>query len=92
MLGLGPPQKIQLPFKVEQDFYKPARHSDSEGWEVQLFDNDDQVLEEELGVGVSADFFILSVDMVSVVKPKQKRSKGKMCKIKITTDDASMAS
>lgn len=80
---IGSTQCVKIPIKVETDFYKPSNYdNDEEGWEVQLFDNDCEDLIHELD-GQNADFFILSVDMVSVVKPKKKKVRGRMRKVAV---------
>jgi hypothetical protein len=73
---MGTPQIVKLPFTVEADFWKPSY--EDEGWEIELHDNDDRELEKD--IGGTADLFILTVDCVSIEKPKTK-SKGKMRKI-----------
>jgi hypothetical protein len=84
------PQRIRLPFKCETEFYQPPGtdpEDDETGWEIQLFDNDDAALVDELAA--PSDIFVLSADMVSVVKPKLKKKKGKMRKVDMreTGDD-----
>jgi hypothetical protein len=82
---MGKKQRIKLPFKVKTDFYVPPgsdSDDEEEGWEIQLFDNHDPELLHELGV--PTDFFVLSLDMVSVIKPKQKKKRGKMRKVAMT--------
>ena len=81
---LGDPMVIKLPFKVEQQFYKAQEifDNDEDGWEVLMIDNEcsklKEELEEDLGEDEEAivpDHFLLTVNMVSVVKPKTKKVK-----------------
>jgi hypothetical protein len=62
---IGNPQRIKLPFKCEEQIVD---------WEVQAFENDDQELTD--GLGGSQFYFVLSVDLVSVVKERERRKKG----------------
>jgi hypothetical protein len=70
-------QRFKLPFKVEPDYYTA---DGGEGWEIQVFDNDDVRLLEELD-GDAMCFFVLSVSLVSVEKAPKKKRKGTMRRI-----------
>jgi hypothetical protein len=70
-------QRFKLPFKVEPDYYTG---DGGEGWEVQIFDNEDTELYDELD-GEVMSFFVLSVNLVSVEKPRQQKRKGTMRRI-----------
>ena len=74
-------QVLDLPFKCETDFFKEDPFNDYDGWEVQLLDNEDQELFQELEREES-EFFLLSLDMVSVVKPKAPKSEGGMRRVR----------
>jgi hypothetical protein len=62
---IGNPQRIKLPFQCEEHIVE---------WEVQAFENDSQALTD--GLGGSQFYFVLSVDLVSVVKARKKKEKG----------------
>jgi hypothetical protein len=77
---VGAPMVIDLPFQCETSFYiRDPTDEEDQGWNVDLFDNPDDVLKEEIEGNV--DFFFLKVHLVSIVKPKQKKAKGKMRRI-----------
>jgi hypothetical protein len=73
----GAPQRFKLPFKVEHDYYTG---DGGKGWEVQIFDNEDEDLHDELE-GEVMSFFVLSVNLVSVEKPRKQKRKGTMRRI-----------
>jgi hypothetical protein len=62
---VGDPQRIKLPFQCEQHIAH---------WEVQAFENDSQELTD--GLGGSQYYFVLSVDLASVVMERKKKEKG----------------
>lgn len=62
---IGNPQVVKLPFKCEEDIVD---------WEVQAFINSNDDLNSDLGG--NQFFFILSVQLVSVVKSRKKKTKG----------------
>ena len=61
-------QHVKLPFKIEHDFCT----DDGPGWKLQVYDHDDKELNE-----LSQCYFILSVELVSVVKPCTSKDNGK---------------
>jgi hypothetical protein len=67
-------QHFKLPFKVEHDYYTG---DGGQGWVVQVFDNEDSDLYHELDSEVMI-FFVLSVNLVSVEKPRKQKHKGTM--------------
>ena len=71
-------QCVKLPFDVEEDLWRGPL-GDQDGFEVQVFENDDNTLTDELGQ--TTEYFILSVDMVSVEKEKPKKARGTIRKI-----------
>jgi hypothetical protein len=60
--SVGDPQRIKLPFQCEQHIAH---------WEVQAFENDSQELTD--GLGGSQYYFVLSVDLASVVLMERKK-------------------
>lgn len=62
---IGDLQRVKLPFKCEQHIVE---------WEVQAFENESQELTD--GLGSTQFYFVLSVDLVSVVKERKKKEKG----------------
>jgi hypothetical protein len=62
---VGDPQRIKLPFQCEQRIAH---------WEVQAFENDSAELTD--GLGGSQFYFVLSVDLASVVMERKKKEKG----------------
>jgi hypothetical protein len=67
-------QHFKLPFKVEPDYYTG---DGGKGWEVQIFDNDDRHFYDKLD-GEVMGCFVLSVNLVSVEKPRKQKHKGTM--------------
>jgi hypothetical protein len=60
------PQRVKLPFAVEDEIAE---------WEIQAFENDDaQELVDSLGAGQF--FFVLSVDLIGIVKVKKTKKTG----------------
>ena len=53
-------EHVKLPFKVKHDFCT----DDGPGWELQVYAHDDEELNE-----LSQCYFVLSVELVSMVKP-----------------------
>ena len=74
---LGEPQLIKLPFPCEEKFYR-GHGRDKLGWEVELYDNNDQVLKDEIG---NTDLFTLAVDCVAIEKPPEEDSPGRMRRV-----------
>jgi hypothetical protein len=62
---IGTPQRIKLPFKCEEVIVD---------WEVQAFENDSQEVTD--GLGGTQFCFVLSIDLVSVTKAREKKPKG----------------
>jgi hypothetical protein len=62
---MGTPQCIKLPFKCEENIVD---------WEVQAFEDDGDELVDSLGA--PQFYFVLSVDLVSIIKPREKKKKG----------------
>ena len=71
-------QVVRLPFDCEEDLWRGAALN-RDGFEVLAIENDDVVLTNEMGE--ATDFFILTVDLVSVEKEKQKKARGIMRKV-----------
>jgi hypothetical protein len=62
---MGAPQIIALPFKCEENIVD---------WELHAYDNESEEMTEDLG---SPQFYlVLSVDLVSIIKPREKKKKG----------------
>ena len=70
----GTPQIIKLPFECDDIFYK-GHAGDREGWDIQIYNNDDILLKGEIG---NTDIFTLAVDCASKEKPLQQKSRGRM--------------
>ena len=75
---LGEPQRIKLPFACESIFWRGPRN-DHRGWDIELCDNDDPVLRRE--IQGTTDFFILTVDCLSLEKPVEHQTRGGMRRV-----------
>ena len=73
----GKPQLIKLPFECDEIFYK-GHAGDKDGWDIQVYDNDDSALKREIG---NSDLFTLNIDCVSKEKPLQTKSRGRMRRV-----------
>jgi hypothetical protein len=62
---IGAVQRIKLPFKCEENIVD---------WEMLAFENEDTGLTD--GLGPPQFYFVLSVDLVSTIKPREKKKKG----------------
>ena len=73
----GEPQLIQLPFPCDEIFYK-GHGGERDGWDIQVYDNDDVMLKREIG---NTDLFMLNIDCVAKEKPVQPKAAGRMRRV-----------
>ena len=64
-LIIGAPQRVKLPFACEEDIVH---------WECQLFENEDEDYQED--IGTATYFNVLSIDLVGIAKKKTKKKGG----------------
>ena len=62
-------QKISLPFQVELDFCS----DDGPGWELAVFEHDDEEMQD-----LCQAYFVLTVELVSIVKPRKNKVRGNL--------------
>jgi hypothetical protein len=62
---MGAPQIITLPFKCEENIVD---------WELHAYDNESEEMTEDLGA--PQIYLVLSVDLVSIIKPREKKKRG----------------
>ena len=73
----GKPQLVGLPFQCDEIFYT-GHGGGREGWDIQIYDNDDTQLRREVG---NTDLFTLEVICVAKEKPLQPKARGAMRRV-----------